>query len=130
MDYSPWGAIQHSEEITPGVRFVSTSRHGGIMITKNFAEKHLTPACRKHGLVYGDYYCYEEDCLWAIPAYELPQYWRKIFSYMKVENPEQYLYRTISAWNAEYLLERGIAPDPVSYQHYVQFMRECYGKIV
>lgn len=33
-DFSPWGAIQHDDELYTGVHTVSTASHGGIMILR------------------------------------------------------------------------------------------------
>ena len=121
---SPWGFVQYVEKIAPGCRFVGTSSHGGMMLTEKFAKKHLTLAALRRGMRHGNYYCYEEDCAWAIPAYELSQYWDRIFAYFKpAEGPELYLFKSLSAWNADYLLERGIEPDPVLFQRYKEFNR-------
>ena len=34
--------------------------HGGMMVSRDAAEKHLSEAARKQALKHGDYYCYEE----------------------------------------------------------------------
>lgn len=76
---SPWGEVQHCDTISPGVFLVSTSSHGGTMVSKEVAAM-LSPAARKCGESYNGYLCFEEDCqekvvlrelldkkLWSIP---------------------------------------------------------------
>jgi len=118
---SPWGSIQHRETFTRGFSSVSTAGHGGFMLSEKFAEQNLTEAALKCGIKYGGYYCYEEDCDYAIPAFELPKYWNEIFKYAPkyIKNdPYNYLWKTLSTWNTEYLLERGIEPEPNGYAQY------------
>ena len=76
---SPWGDVQTSDTLCPGVFMVSTASHGGTMVALDMAAI-LSPAARKCGLKMGDYLCFEEDCdenivlrelldkkLWQIP---------------------------------------------------------------
>lgn len=102
---SPWGEVDWNETLCPGVFMVSTSSHGGIMVSKDMTAI-LSPAAVKCGLRANGYLCFEEDCdenivfrelldkkLWDIPdrikdkaAYEEhinaslreyhPDYWR------------------------------------------------------
>ena len=61
-EYSPWGEVQHLEELYSGVFAVATASHGGIMVHRSIARTVLSPAARKHGFPDGSYYCFEEDC--------------------------------------------------------------------
>ena len=61
-EYSPWGEVQHLEELCSGVFSVATASHGGIMVHRSIARTVLSPAARKHGFLDGNYYCFEEDC--------------------------------------------------------------------
>ena len=61
-EYSPWGEVQHLEELCSGVFAVATASHGGIMVHRSIARTVLSPAARKHGFLDGNYYCFEEDC--------------------------------------------------------------------
>jgi len=76
---SPWGRVQHSETLCPGVFLVSTAGHGGIMVSKEMTAI-LSPAAIKCGDKYNGYLAFEEDCqenvvlrelldkkMWAIP---------------------------------------------------------------
>ena len=108
---TPWGKGHTTETFAPGFSNVSTPGHGGFMVSKSFAAQHLSPECIAAGIDFGKYVCFEEDCDWAMPAYELPQFWPRIFAYADAEtkaDPRAYLLRTLSAWRAEYLAARGI----------------------
>jgi hypothetical protein len=76
---SPWGRVQHSDTLCPGVFLVSTEGHGGIMVAKEMTAI-LSPAAIKCGDKYNGYLAFEEDCqekvvlrelldkkIWAIP---------------------------------------------------------------
>jgi hypothetical protein len=78
--HSPWGAIQSREKITEGVCWVSTARHGGLMVTRKAAEKYLSAKaieCAFPGIA-GDYICFEEDCSYAVALFEHPEWLRKM----------------------------------------------------
>lgn len=62
--YSPWGAIQHEQEIQEGIQFISTARHGGYKLDRKQNAKIPDQFRRKGGW-------YEEDCEAAIPMYFL-----------------------------------------------------------
>jgi len=104
-DKSPWGEVQVCDPLCPGVFMVSTSSHGGTMVSQDMAAL-LSSAARKCGMRQGGWLCFEEDTaeyivfrelldkkLWDIPdrikdraAYEEsinnvlrefhPEYWR------------------------------------------------------
>ena len=78
-DYSPWGEIDWSETLIPGMDMVATPSHGGIMVSRE-ASFMLSPAARQCGFWDGGYLCFEEDAdenivlrelldqnLWQIP---------------------------------------------------------------
>ena len=120
--YSPWGKVDRIEKYTPGLVWVSTPSHGGFMVTKTFARQNLSPAAIKRGDRYGNYLAYEEDIDWAIVAFELPMFWGRIFAYMSAEakqDPMSYLMQTLSAWRADYLIERGIQPVEPEYSRWL-----------
>src|SRR5579859_4475885 len=75
---SPWGTIDSSEQITRGVRWVSTPSHGGLMVSKGAASKYLTPKAIELGGAWGDYICFEEDCAYAIAFFQNPQWKRHL----------------------------------------------------
>ena len=60
--YSPWGEIQHCEELCPGVYQVSPSGRGGVMARLGRASKLFSKAARAYSFVEGGYLCFEENC--------------------------------------------------------------------
>ena len=69
--YSPWGEIQHCEELCPGVYQVSTASHGGVMAILSVASKLFSMAVRQYSFVEGGYLCFEEDCEAPVAIREL-----------------------------------------------------------
>jgi len=67
---SPWGLVDYSEMLLPGVFLVSTPTHGGVMVTHDMAE-FLSPHARRLALRHGEFLCFEEDCASAIVYREL-----------------------------------------------------------
>ena len=72
---SPWGHVQHQEEVASGVLLVSTAGHGGFMVSKEAMGK-LHPAL-KFVAIYGGKFegqtCFEEDCEAVAVVYELQE---------------------------------------------------------
>lgn len=119
--YSPWGGIQYSTIIARGLKSVGTAGHGGYMATEKFAEKYLSEACKKHADRYGNYLCYEEDCAYAILAYDIAD---KFGNKMKsdkytIEEYKHSLLESISCYYPEYLFEIGVEPLQEQYQVYL-----------
>ncbi|WP_368262846.1 DUF7007 domain-containing protein [Clostridium disporicum] len=124
--YSPWGGIQYSKVIVRGLKAVSTAGHGGYMVTEKFAEKYLSEACKKRALTYSNYLCFEEDCDWAILAFDVLE---DFGDKMKSEETTLEAYRnslleTVSLYNADYLLEIGVEPSPYEYAIYLKRKKE------
>ena len=79
---SPWGAVQHCEEMNKGIYFVETAGHGGIMIKEEYAKEILSPEARKCGFREKGYLNFEEDCAAAVAQrkfldkeiWEIPNY--------------------------------------------------------
>jgi len=80
-DFSPWGEIQYSDTLIPGMELVTTASHGGIQVTPEAAML-LSPAARNCGFRQGGYLWFEEDCqelvvlrelldrkLWTLPSH-------------------------------------------------------------
>ena len=76
---SPWGEIKACDTLCPGVFMVTTSGHGGTMVSKDIAA-FLSPAAKKCGFRQDGFICFEENTqenvalrelldkkLWAIP---------------------------------------------------------------
>jgi hypothetical protein len=125
---SPWGKVDHITQIMRGFSFVSTPGHGGAMIAIGFANNHLSLSARNRGDKWGGYLCYEEDCLYAIPFYELlkkfPELLPKMYNPSSTVGLEQrmvQLKNTLSAWNPTYLLEVGEIPSEPQYSHWKEW---------
>ena len=69
---TPWGMSQQHVVIEPGLHDVSTASHGGFLVSKSWADKHLTNEAKEAGWEWGNYYAFEEDCDWAIVVFEHP----------------------------------------------------------
>ena len=69
-EYSPWGEIQRCETLAPGIFFISTASHGGILVS-NTVTRTLSDAARECGFWDGIYLCYEEDCQARVVLREL-----------------------------------------------------------
>lgn len=101
--FTPWGMAQNVERYARGLNQVSTASHGGFMVGKGFANKWMSTEAIAQGMKYGNYLCYEEDCQWAIVAYELPQFWSAM--YPKTENSLilHHIRKSLEQWNPKYL---------------------------
>lgn len=124
---TPWGPVQHGERIAEGLLWVHTAGHGGLMVGLDFARQHLSEAAQRRGQPSGTWLAYEEDCAWAIAAIELEAYWPLLFHHQLETNPEftpkETCLRSLSLWNADYLIERGLTPLPEEYRQW-QVMRK------
>lgn len=70
---SPWGRIDYSEEIAPGIWQVMTPGHGGIWLSGQRRQS-MPKILREWVSKYGDTAngWYEEDCDWAVPCLAFP----------------------------------------------------------
>ena len=133
MSSSPWGQIQESQSFAPGFRSVSTAGHGGYMLTEKFAKSHLSKEALELADIYEEgkyvqtlrrFYCYEEDCDWAIPALELlDTLGNKMFAnagadYATNEQRREYIIRVLSGYQPDFLISKGIQPDEESWKRY------------
>jgi hypothetical protein len=105
-----WGKSDSKITLARGLSWVGTPSHGGFAITTKAAQQYLTNAAIQRGERRGAYLFYEEDCLADIVLYERPQVLRLKWS-TSVPTKES-LIKSLSAWNADYLLEVGETPDP------------------
>lgn len=62
---SPWGAVQDSRTIAPGIRWVSTASHGGYLL--DAGRQARMPEYMRAASWAGPG-AYEEDCDWCMPA--------------------------------------------------------------
>jgi len=108
---TPWGNSDSETRFDRGLTWVGTPSHGGFLVGKAYARKHLTPAAIAEGEPFGQYLAFEEDCKAAIVLYELPAA-REGFSHVS----DVELVESLSRWHPEYLAARGIAltAEPVS----------------
>ena len=67
---SPWGEIQNCDTLCPGVFMVTTSGHGGTMVSKDIAA-FLSPAAKKCGFRQDGFICFEEDTQESVALREL-----------------------------------------------------------
>lgn len=123
---TPWGSAQRVDRVTPdgAVIWVSTAGHGGLMMSFERAARHLSGPARDKGDPFdGGWLCYEEDCRYAIPLSEFSD--ELLSAYMDgtgrkaphdLTARRASLLATISAWDADYLIERGIKPEPAAFE--------------
>ena len=83
--YSIWGEAQYVDHLCRGVRSVSTASHGGIMVSKGFAEKYIPKEILSHTPFQQSCYQFEEDCEYSIPLLFKPSL---IESMMKAFHPQ------------------------------------------
>lgn len=76
---TPWGAADYIKECIRGVALVQTPSHGGIRVSRGLAERQLSDACRHLGYQMGEYYFFEEDCAYALPFFEHPEWFTNIY---------------------------------------------------
>ena len=69
-----WGKADYVTHLERGVVWVGTPSHGGLMVGKAVARKRLSPEAQEVGELCGSWLCYEEDCAYAVPLYENPQW--------------------------------------------------------
>jgi hypothetical protein len=116
---TPWGIADSTTRLAPGIWWVSTPSHGGLIVNQEAASR-LSEEARKEGFRWqGDsYLAYEEDCDYAIALFELPELWAEFFK--DSEEPVRkdvkgFLWRHLSMWHADYLQARGIEPEAQAY---------------
>lgn len=104
-EYSPWGEVQHLEELYSGVFAVAPASHGGIMVHRSIARTVLSPAARKHGFPDGSYYCFEEDCDAPVAIRELLDkglYMAPVNDYFKPGEYEKAIDRSLQEYHPDY----------------------------
>ena len=105
---------------------MSTPGHGGIRINKEVAFSNLTIDAINNGITQGDYIFFEEDCSWAIVAYEIPRLRESMFRHSNINESDRevHLLGILSSWERKYLLARGIEPITEKY-----FCEDCRSTI-
>ncbi len=67
---SPWGMVRDCEMLCPGVFMVTAPASAGILVSKDIAA-FLSPAAKRHGMMAGGYFCFEEPTKEVIVLREL-----------------------------------------------------------
>jgi hypothetical protein len=96
---SPWGKVQHQEDLAEGIAIVSTAGHGGVWLSA----RRLEELEKKLGHVHIEGRWFEEDCDWAVVAIVFPE----AFS----DENRKAAPAVIREWRPElvsYLIERGL----------------------
>lgn len=68
--HTPWGVADTCVTLRRGVHLVDTPSHGGVLVARRLAEQELTAEARRIGERFGEYYAFEEDCAYAVVAFE------------------------------------------------------------
>src|SRR5262245_34685106 len=99
---TPWGKADVVRTFARGVVEVSTPGHGGIGISVSVANSAcLSFAARAKAEVKANTFWFEEDCRWAIAAWELgPSFWAVYFA------GERFAYEP-DVFGGSAMLERG-----------------------
>lgn len=93
---SPWGKIQHSNEMAPGIYEIYTAGHGGIFVEKHLRNK-IPNGFRTTKYSKGGFF--EEDCDCVIPMFFFPEI---------CKNEEKH---QLVAQNLKSMIERGYLPN-------------------
>lgn len=115
--YTIWGSAEKKVKLLPGVNIVTTKRHGGYVISQAKAKKLLSEAALKRAELHSNYYYFEQDCLASIVDFELPE---DVFTVQDREQWRQSVYKNLSRWNPDYLIERGYKPLKEEYEAWLQ----------
>lgn len=116
LKISPWGDVQHCREIAYGFYKVSTSSHGGYMLSKTFAQENLSIEARSYADYYNGYYCYEEDAAVSIVQWELFDKYNDVFfentadyqRFKSIRNRKKYLYDDLVKYFPVYVKDKNI----------------------
>ena len=103
--YSPWGKIQSCKMLCPGAFEVSTSSHGGVMVSHQIVSEVLSAEAQKCGFQEGRYLCYEEDCDAPVALRELMDkglFKAPVSDYFKPGEYSQVIDRSLRRYHPEY----------------------------
>ncbi len=107
---TPWGKADNKHKICEGVYNVGTPSHGGIMVGKTVAKKLLSAKAQAIGMDWGTWLCYEEDCDWAVFAYEQPKLYSEAWnrenplSFHNEEENKKEARSCLETWHADYFV--------------------------
>lgn len=104
---SPWGEVQTCETLCLGVYMVSTSSHGGTMVSPEISAA-LSPAARKCGFKHQGYLCFEEDGQESVVLRELldKKLWKVPDRIKNKADFEESLNQSIREYNPDYWRSR------------------------
>lgn len=115
---TPWGRSDSKITYGRGVSFVTTPSHGGFAITDRIARSRLSTAALIRSERRGGYHFFEEDCAAYIILWELDET-------RTTDSPSlNSILKGLSRWYADYLIERGITPDPEGLAWFEQNRKE------
>lgn len=100
---SPWGEVQHCEELIDDVFLVSTASHGGIMVRYG-ASEFLSSEALKVAFRENRSFCFEEDCDEAVVLRELldKKLWELPARISDKAGYEDSINRSLMQWHPEY----------------------------
>jgi hypothetical protein len=105
---TPWGMSDSSTKICTGFTSYTTAGHGGVCVSMGLS-KHLSKYTVKQAEKFGSGLWFEEDCAWALPAYDLcknlPGFEEKLLAVWKSTTIE-YLEKTIKRWYGDYPFDK------------------------
>jgi len=102
---SPWGAVQGSTELAPGIVSYHTAGHGGIWLS---SERQQALNWSNNWLKSAEWW--EEDCDWAIPYYFFRADIEKHGQAWKFEENLKGAVLTIKAYHPEFTKREGLTP--------------------
>jgi hypothetical protein len=101
--FTPWGVPKQTHRLEQGITYVVATRGSGLMLSRGYAERHLSAAARRRAVRFGEYYAYGMHDTWLVPMWEL-QHLRARFA--EIAKPE------MLAEPARYLVDLLMARDP------------------
>ena len=119
MERTIWGEIQTENRLAFGVIDVTTAGHGGIIVEKSVANKFLSAEAKKAAYFVNGCYHFEEDCDWAIFAFENPT--------IVPQNWLQYIENALERWNEDYIAD---SKRNGNYENRLMKLHELLGKPV
>ena len=95
---TPWGTLQWTRTLAPGVYWIDTTGHGGILIGATVAQRNLSPQALHIGERWGNKLFFEEDCAVAAPLYEHPEWQEQLGGSQENYDPAEALRRYFPAY--------------------------------
>jgi hypothetical protein len=99
---SPWDQVQTCERLADGVFWVTTAGHGGLMVDAATATEELSAPARQHGMKWGRFICYEEDCACSIPFFERPDWFAALKRRELTKTDTASVLKSVKDWEWRY----------------------------